>query len=651
MAKISKRSITRVLADNDLVEVVGQYVQLKRAGNRWMGLCPFHADSQPSFYVTPELGDHGLFRCFGCGAGGDAIKFLMLKESLAFADAVEALADRRGITLDYEEGGGPRERPVAGRYELLDWAASLFQESLWGREGRPGRDLLDRRGVAEDLARRFHLGWSPDRWDFLLTAARREGRDLDALEKLGLVRRSQERKSLYDQFRNRLIYPIHNAMGRVVGFGGRALGDERQKYVNSTESDLFAKRKLLYALHLAREAIRQKGLVLLCEGYMDVIALHGAGFTHAVAGLGTALAEDNVRTLKRLTPEVALLYDSDDAGRKATQRAILLLQKEEIQTRVVEFPAGEDPDDFVRKNGAEALERKIAAAPDAFDYWLATSLAGRDLKSGQHLSEILRDMAQLLTHLPSGLARVRLRERLSERIGASDEAELVSMAITPERAARVQADRLAEIFQVDVKVVERELARHGVVLRQVKKRTPYGKWLRKAPPEEPGAPLPHESRTASDPAMLARKGLLSVLAMGWRNADYESFWDTPEGRDALVCLEAWIGGREAADRVEHWIKTLRSTLVRGERLSLSEVLHEETEDAALLAEALDARSSPATAFREIKDYLNALNTLEEDRNLDSLQEEIRSGTDLSMEEKERILKKVQRHETNKHLYT
>ncbi len=655
MAKISAQSVQRVKAENDIVEIIGQYVQLKRAGSRWMGLCPFHTDSQPSFYVSPDLGDHGLFKCFGCGAAGDAIKFIQLKESLSYPDAIQALADRRGITLEWE--GGKSERPPAGRHDLLEWAMQFYEGALWGAGGKRARDLLVRRKVSEETARRFRLGFAPEGWSNLLDAARRQGRDLSVLEKLGLSVKKQENNSLYDRFRNRLMFPVWNAMGRVVGFGARAMSDEDQpKYLNSPESDLFAKRQLLYALHLARDAIRREGVALLCEGYMDAIALHQAGFMHAVAGLGTALSEHHVRTLKRLAGEVVLVYDSDEAGRKATVKAIDLLLKEEVPTRVVEFGEGEDPDDFVKKHGAAAMREKLASAPDAFDYTLEAALRGKNLASSADVSEVVREIGRVLAGMPSTLVRVRSREKLAARLGAGDEAALVSMAVTPERAARIQADRLAEILQVDVKVVERELARHGVSVGAVKQekgrraggRRPKGKW---EPWEEPGAPIPGKSPKA-DPGLLARKGLLAVLLMGYREAAHQAHWQSREGRQQLATVcEYFATRRPRAHPMDPWIERLAGAFLKQESPDLKAVLASEGEEGQMFSEAFYGISTPATAGREIQDYLEVLGTLEQEEQLGPMIQEIRGRKGLAAEEADELLKKVQRIETEKHQYT
>lgn len=531
-----------------------------------------------------------------------------------------------------------------------------YEGALWGAGGKAARDLLSRRQVSEETARRFRLGFAPAGWTFLADAARRKGLDLSALEKLGLLVKSQEKNSFRDRFHGRLMFPVWNAMGRVVGFGGRAMSDEDQpKYLNSPESDLFAKRQLLYALHLARDAIRKENVVLLCEGYMDAIALHQAGFANTVAGLGTALTEYHVRTLKRLAGEVVLVYDSDAAGRKATAKAIDLFLKEEVPTRVVEFGEGEDPDDFVRKHGAAALRQRLGTAPDAFDYTLEAALRGKNLASSQDVSEVVREVGRVLAGMPSTVVRVRNRDKLAARLGAGDEAALVSMAITPERAARIQADRLAEILQVDVKVVQRELVRHGVNLGAVQPRKggkPFPRHRKGGyqPWEQPGAPIPAKQPPA-DPALSARKGLLALLLMGYRDASLQAFWLGRDGREVLHRILAWCGEQPPPEHpLDRWIDRLAKALSAGQQPDLSPVLSSEGEDGQVLSEAFYGISTPETAMREIEDYLSILRTLQQEKAVRELEQRLRAPQPPSRAEALELEKKLHRIEAEKRQY-
>jgi DNA primase len=651
MAIISKDSIDRVLSENDIVEVISQYVTLKKAGSSWKGLCPFHAEKTPSFTVSPERGDHGMYHCFGCGVGGNAFKFIMEKENLPFPDAVKVLADRRGIPLNYE--GGTASLPTAGRYDSLDWAQALFEKTLWGEHGGPARELLEKRGVKEETARSFRLGYALDN-NFLLAAANNATVDAKDLETLGLLVRNEERNTLYDRFRGRLMFPVCNPMGRVVGFGGRAMGAARAKYLNSPESDLFKKNRLLYGLHMARDTIKKSSKALLCEGYMDAIALHQAGFTDAVATLGTAITDNHVRALKRYCSEVVLVYDSDDAGRAATRKAILMLLGEELPCQVVEFGEGEDPDDYITKNGAQAFADKLKNAPDAFEYSLEVALRNRDTSSAKDLTDIVREMAQLLAKMPSTLVRVRRRERMTERLGVGGESELISMVVTPENASRVHAGRLAEVLQVDQKVIEQELVRHGVKVNTSKgrKQQQGGKWKKKT--IERGAPAPQETE-ATDLAELIRQGILGLLLMGYRDEENKRFWSTPEGRGGLEKLVEWFENhRPHQDRVSMLIDQLLPMIQKGEAPDLNRALSSESDDASIVGLAMTAVSSYKTAGKEIEQYVATLISLEREemteREHQSLKEREEEQGTLSPDESGESIKKVQNMESERHQY-
>ena len=315
--------LDEIRAGVDIVEIVGRFVNLRKSGQNYKGLCPFHGEKTPSFMVNPKK---GIFHCFGCGVGGDAFGFLMRQDRLSFPEAVRALAKQANVTLP--EDRGPRA-PDSGREELfrvMDLAAGFYTERLWTAGGERARAYLDERGIAPEVARRFGLGWAPEGWDVLLGAMKAQGVAEDTLVAAGLVVPRENRPGVYDRFRGRLLFAIRDLQGRVVAFGGRGFGDEQPKYLNSPETPLYSKGSLLYAADLARDTIRERNRALIVEGYVDCLMAHQYGFTETVAALGTAFTATQLAVLRRYCDEVVTFFDADAAGRKAAERAEELLE-------------------------------------------------------------------------------------------------------------------------------------------------------------------------------------------------------------------------------------------------------------------------------------------------------------------------------------
>ncbi len=352
----------------DLVEIVGEVVDLKRSGKDWKGKCPFHEDRSPSFYVVP---DKRMYHCFGCGAQGDAFKFLMERQGLGFLDAVRELGRRYGVEVREVKSGEEREDPFRPHHEANAFARTFWRETLLDPEaGAKARAYLDARGIDEATRERFGLGYAPDGWRALREAAARHGIPDELLLEVGLLTTSERAPEPYDRFRDRIIFPIESVTGKVVAFGGRVLGEAGKgvpKYLNSPETPIYHKGEVLYALGWNRNAIRKEGAALVTEGYMDVVALAAHGVEHAVATLGTALTPDHARLLRRYTDHALLLFDSDEAGMRATFRGADVLLAAGVQPLVVSLPDGEDPDTVVRKEGAEGLRRYLEAAVDVVD--------------------------------------------------------------------------------------------------------------------------------------------------------------------------------------------------------------------------------------------------------------------------------------------
>jgi DNA primase len=360
--------VDEVRARADLVDVIGETVQLTRSGKDWKGKCPFHDDHSPSFYVVP---DKGFYTCFGCGESGDVFSFLMKRTGVDFLDAVRQLGERFGV--DVPDGSASEERadPFRPYYEANAFAKEWFRERLLDpEEGAPARAYLERRGIEAGVWERFGLGYAPDEWRGLREAAAAHEISEDLLLELGLLTRSEKSPEPYDRFRGRLIFPIESASGRVVGFGGRILGTAEKgipKYVNSPESPVYHKGSVLYGLVWSRNSIRREGCALVVEGYMDAVALAAAGVDHVVATLGTAMTDEHARLLRRYTRRALLLFDSDEAGLKATFRAADALLAHGIQSSVVTLPPGEDPDTVVRSEGRAGLGVYLDGAVDVLD--------------------------------------------------------------------------------------------------------------------------------------------------------------------------------------------------------------------------------------------------------------------------------------------
>ncbi len=364
---IPDETVEEVRARSDIVEIVGEVVDLKKAGKDFKGRCPFHEDHSPSFYVVPTK---GFYHCFGCGEDGDVFSFVMKRMGLDFVEAVKHVGARSGVVVREVRGQRPEEDPNRPLHEANAFADDFFQKRLWdGDDGAGARAYLEGRGIDRETAERFRIGFAPDQRHALRQAASQHGLEQDVLLELGLLARSDSADDAFDRFRNRLMFAIEDLGGRVVGFGGRVLPGNRSraKYVNSPESAVYHKGSLLYGLVRAKNAIRRQGSALVVEGYMDVVSLAAAGVENSVAALGTALTEEHARLLKRFTTQAYLCFDSDAAGLKATFRAGDVLLREGVHPSVVTLPEGDDPDSIVRAGGAEALRPHVEAAVDVLD--------------------------------------------------------------------------------------------------------------------------------------------------------------------------------------------------------------------------------------------------------------------------------------------
>lgn len=394
--------IEEVRSKNDIVDVVSQYVRLTKKGNSYFGLCPFHNEKTPSFSVTPGK---QMYYCFGCGAGGNVFNFIMEYENYTFGEALKHLADRAGVELPKIEYSREVRQKAQEKAELLEinkQAAQYFYYQLRTEKGQTGLAYLKNRGLSEETMRKFGLGYSDRAGGGLYWYLKAKGYPDDQLRESGLFN-VDERHGMYDKFWNRVIFPIMDVNNRAIGFGGRVMGDAKPKYLNSPETKIFDKSRNLYGLNIARTT--RKKYLILCEGYMDVISMHQAGFTNAVASLGTALTSGHASLLKRYTQEVLLLYDSDEAGIRAALRGIPILREAGVNSRVVSLKPYKDPDEFIRNMGPEAFEQRLEEARDSFLFRVEVAENEFSMNDPQGQNQFFERCAQMLLELKDELER------------------------------------------------------------------------------------------------------------------------------------------------------------------------------------------------------------------------------------------------------
>ncbi len=430
-SRIPEEIIDEVRLRTDILAVISEYVTVQRKGKTYLGLCPFHAEKTPSFTVTPEK---QIFYCFGCHTGGNVFVFLMKKENWTFMDTLKYLAEKAGITLP-ERTLSPQEREAKERQkrweEIHDWAANYFNEILLASpEGEPGRQYFVKRGIEEETIRDFRLGYAPDRWDGLLMALEARGVSARELSDAGLVlERAKAEGKYYDRFRNRVIFSILDARGRPVGFGGRVMDDSLPKYLNSPETEFFSKGRHLYGMHKAHQGLRAEGYALLAEGYMDVIALHKAGFYNAVASLGTALTKYQAKLLRRYTQKVVIVYDSDAAGTQAALRAAEILLAEGLRAEILHLEGAKDPDEFLKAQGKDAFKDSLTQTQTYVEFKYRILAQGRSALNIQEKAELVAKLAPDIGKVKSPVEREGYERFLSQELGLSLEAVQREIAV------------------------------------------------------------------------------------------------------------------------------------------------------------------------------------------------------------------------------
>ena len=501
----------QLIATVDVLQVVGERVELKRNGTRWVGRCPFHNEKTASFGVTPAM---QIFKCFGCGAGGNAIDFVMRYDDMTFWEACKSLAERHGIALPARTGDNdPKTKTRAGIYEAHEIAQRLYRAALQSSAGQPAREYLERRGVSAELAEEYGLGLSDRNGQAVTRKLQQDGFTPEQLLQTGLIGQREGATGFYDRFRGRLMFPIQNEQAKIIAYGGRALQDEDQpKYLNSPETDLYRKSFVLYNLHRARKPVREFNHVILVEGYMDVIGLAGGGVCEAVASCGTSLVDTQVRMVHRYTDNLIVNFDSDQAGVNAAERSIQILLKEAMHIRVLELPGGVDPDEFIQAQGSEAYRTLLATAPRYF-HWLRDRIRGRfDMRSAEGRAEAVRELLPSIRALPDKFERAAVAAELAHDLSIDKGLLLEQVKNAP---ASSQAPKPARP-RVDLPPAERVLLHHLV-----------------HSPEARREALPRLEDLLTRPGCdrLASHAILSALARLGADFAYESLQDRLSDRD------------------------------------------------------------------------------------------------------------------------
>jgi DNA primase len=438
----SPATLERVRSANDIVDVIGSYIPLKRAGANFRALCPFHKEKTPSFNVNPQM---QIFRCFGCNKGGNVFGFVMEYESLPFPDAVRRLAERAKIPLEVDNSPGLQQArhikdTLLQIHEQITqrWQNALNSEAA----GQIARDYLAQRGVSADAVKLFRLGYAPEVWDDTVNWAKSKGHELSVMEQSGLILRKEGTENYYDRFRGRLIFPICDEQGRVIGFSGRVLsGDQKTaKYVNSPETPIFTKGKVFFGLDKSKRALLDAESAIVCEGQLDLIRCFMAGVQNIVAPQGTALTADHARILKRYVEEVVLCFDSDNAGQNAAVRSLDSLLASGVAVRVAVIPAPHDPDSFIKQNGDDAFKQLIEKAEGFFDYYLNRLCATNDVATDKGRLTVIHDMAEAVHKTNNSVLIDKYAQKTALRLGVSPE----SMRAEFQKAARLKKTAPAE---------------------------------------------------------------------------------------------------------------------------------------------------------------------------------------------------------------
>lgn len=422
LTRYSDEFIEELKNSVDMVDLVSDYIELKRSGDRYKGLCPFHNEKTPSFFVNP---DNHFYHCFGCGAGGDVINFVMEIENITFSESIKMLAERTGIELpDLNDKQRRRYKEREKLFALNKLAAKFYNYLLLERNiAEEALNYLKNRNFTEEDIKKFQLGYAADEWQSLLNFLKKRDFSIDLMYKAGLISKGKN-NSYYDKFRNRIIFPIFNNRGEVIAFGGRILEDKSDygpKYLNSPETPIFSKKKNLYGMHLAKEKIRETGTSIIMEGYTDVIQAHKHGFENAIASLGTSFTDEQARLIKRYAENAYIAYDADTAGNKATLRGLEILSEAGIDVKVIELPVGSDPDQLLIDKGSEAFTNYLDNASSLVDFKINMIIKDKNLEDPGLRIKVLKSIINLISEINSELKREIYIERAAEKTNFSQE--------------------------------------------------------------------------------------------------------------------------------------------------------------------------------------------------------------------------------------
>jgi len=421
--------IDQIRQSSNIVEVISEYLPLKKTGSNFKALCPFHQEKTPSFIVSPQK---EIFHCFGCGEGGNVFNFLMKHEKVSFMEAVERLAERAGISLPKDKASQEEASRISQErkslFEINHYAAEFFRRCLKStKSAEKAREYLKKRGLKEEIIDRFGLGYSPGAGKGLLDEAINKGYSKGLLEKGGLITFSEKKNDYCDLFFDRIIFPIFDAQSRIIGFGGRVLGEREPKYLNSPETLVFSKGRALYGLNLAKDSIQKKNQIIILEGYMDVLACHQFGFENSVATLGTALTDSHVSIISRYAEEVVIVYDPDAAGVRAALRGFDLLLDSGLKVRVVPLPQGTDPDDFIRSYGVERFQKEISQSLSLVDYRTKLVLQTADLNSSEGKIVLVEGVLPTIARIKNLVEQKEEVKKISQLISVDEQTLLLEL--------------------------------------------------------------------------------------------------------------------------------------------------------------------------------------------------------------------------------
>lgn len=469
--RISEQIIEEIRNAADIVDIISNYVHLRKRGKNFIGLCPFHQEKTPSFTVSQ---DKQIYHCFGCGNGGNVFKFLMEFKNISFVEAVEEIADHVGIKIQYDKGPlTEQQNELEELYEINILAARFFSENLLkSSSGEEARQYLKNRNIKTQTQRTFGIGFAPMGWDNFLSYAKENKINLQKAKMLGLID-INEKGEYYDKFRGRIIFPIFSPNGRVIAFGGRILEDKENtaKYLNSPESQIYSKRKSLYGLFQSKEEIRKLDRAILVEGYMDLISLYQAGIKNVVASSGTSLTEEQVQLLSRFTKNIIVLFDADPAGQKASLRSIELLLKQDFEIKVVTLPQGEDPDSFIQKYGKEKFDELISSAKNFLEYQIAQFEAEGKFDDPASATQSIRELVKTLALVNDELKRNLLIKSIAKKFNLREK------LIESELDAVIQQQKIRTPIQISKPIIKNASVSGELSITDVKNINPLEKEL------------------------------------------------------------------------------------------------------------------------------------------------------------------------------